>query len=382
MCISLVLAAAGFAHASVGLAASNLALAALAVPAHFLNRLPRPAAAATKDEKKKKNKNDKEGKDNNEAGVKEVGPVQAAAACLAIVPFCAPAPAAVGVEEEVEEIEAFFDADPPPATAADAAMAIGADAVFAAAIGAGATPASADAAVEHFVALLDSGCGLQDAVALATRRALAAQAEAAARDGGIVATASGGAAALGCHASSFLAWATADPQNWAVVCLGAKAAAIVSVVAVGALVISGVAVGALGALAISRAVRGARAARAHALLCQRPRPTSAGLFLPPPHPSSCAGGVQRVWIADDAGGMPLQAMASPDALWSAVAGAWDTLCEGPAHAAEAWEDAWGMPGMFDDDYGHDFLPPPPPPPSAIALLHRNGNNDKRRRFVQ
>jgi hypothetical protein len=401
---SLVFATGALAHAALNVCCSKAALTALALPARVL-RVDTDKATTTAATRRL----------SAASATKKHGPVEiqmhAVPSIKAVSTISEIEEAAVAVEEEaavdekvvveevIEEIQPVQTWRDPPTyvrcsnlkqeeTSPD--VVLGAEAVWTKATELGASQPAADAGVAMFFQLADEGWSLPKAMKGGMRRAKALIfEEEAAKEGRswIYTTSSAAAASAGFASSSaahgagsLMAWATACPQNWAVFTMGAQAAAIVSVAAMAAIAVTGVAVGALGAVAITRAVRRARASAA----LPGPRPTSAGLLLPPPHPSAFAGGVQRVWIADDAPtGLPLRSPPAGSSIWAELAGGWDALCECAADAAELWE-ALGVPGGGFEGDGPDCWVPPPPPPMAhipgAATLPRGVRGP--RRFVE
>ena len=243
---SLLSATVGLAHATLGLAASQAALNVLSVSDAVLGQAAgdaRPAVLSSKTNK-----------------------------CTAIVPWVgAAAPALIKAgagaqeedqtketapldvieiktvtvtttaayeEDEEEDITTAADAFA-AADAYDAAVMAGEDAVFAAAIGAGASHRLASEAVAFYLRTVNQGTPVQDAVAQATARAV-----------GAVAAQYKGAEAV------CAAYLQGDAEARALLTIGAQAAVVVGAAALAITVVGAVAVGGLAMLA-SRAVASA-----------------------------------------------------------------------------------------------------------------------------
>ena len=259
---SLLSATVGLAHATLGLAASQAALTVLSVSGAVLGQPAgdaRPAVLSSKTNKctaivpcvgaaapallmagAVDVEEEKEvTKEEEHLDVIEINAAAATAVDVADAEdeedIAALLAAFAGEEEEAED--AFAAAD-----AYDAAVMAGEDAVFAAAIGAGASHRLASEAVAFYLRTVNQGTPVQDAVAQATARAV-----------GAVAAQYKGAEAV------CAAYLQGDAEAHALLTIGAQAAIVVGAAALAITVVGAVAVGGLAVLA-SRALPSAPSA--------------------------------------------------------------------------------------------------------------------------
>lgn len=285
MIFSIISASVGLAHATIGLAASQAALSALSIGDSFLagTTLDQPQClaivsyspptassviSAAVEEIKEEEEEDLDAVEitnhapssfnsiiaDASAHSNEIGDADLAALCT-------------GFEKEMEE-ELVYNP-----------VAAGHDAVFAAVVGAGGSSRQTDEAVAFYLRCVNRGTPVQDAVALATGQAMRALAAEAERVEGVCAAYEQGGR-RGRGGSLLGAWASSDPQAYAVFALGTQAAVVVGGCA---LAVGFVATCAVGGLAVLGA---------HALFNAATAGPSAdsGLLALASMPSSSAGG--------------------------------------------------------------------------------------------